>query len=357
MIISLFSIEKEYFRNLLFPVIILFFLYFPFVTGVNSARPDYIPYVNYFNELPVLFSEDFFKVLNEFHLELGYGIFSGLIKYIINSPTIFFIILCFLSFIFRFNSVNFFSRKEDIILVLFAFLAHEFLRKDSVQIRNGIASAIVLFSFISLYKGKQMRFCIWVIVATMFHLVSLIAIPLLIINSSVLYKKEFRIMQIFLLIAVLSTFFFSIKNVFFLLENFGIVPGRIITYLRWSQFSRPMPIYHPVVLKQVMICLFFLFVRKDILFSSNNKSVFLFKIYFISTLYYLVFLDFEILAGRFGSLFAGVETLFLLQIIHSSKIVKQKKIMKLAVFFLICSTFIINWITYSSTLSFEMTFQ
>jgi hypothetical protein len=76
----------------------------------------------------------------------------------------------------------------------------------------------------------------------------------------------------------------------------------------------------------------------------------------VSTLYYLVFLDFEILAGRFGSLFAGVETLFLLQIIYSNTI-KQKKLMKLGVWALVCVSFIMNLLTFTKTLSFKATFQ
>jgi len=73
-------------------------------------------------------------------------------------------------------------------------------------------------------------------------------------------------------------------------------------------------------------------------------------------MYYLLFLDFEIMAGRFGSLFYGVETIFLLQIINSNTI-KQKKLMKLGVFFLICISFILNLFTFTEVLSFKATFQ
>lgn len=357
MIVSFFSVEKKYFKNFYFPVIFLFFLYFPFITGINSARPDYNAYVNIFHELPELFSPGFFSESRASHTELGYNIFTGVIRLFTNSPTIFFILLCFFSFVFRFNAIKHFVHKEDVVLVLFAFFAHEYLRKDAIQIRNGIASAIILFSFISLYKGHRLRFCIWVIMASLFHMVALIALPLVIvINNSSLCKKSLHVMQGALIIAVVSTFFFSITDVLLVFEGLGILPRQITTYLHWYRYNRPLPIYHPVVLKQVILCSLFLFIKNDILFFSNRKAIFLFKIYFISTLYYLVFLDFEILAGRFGSLFHGVETLFLLQIINTDA-VKQKQLMKLAVFVLICSSFIMNWITFSSVLSFEMTFQ
>jgi len=162
-------------------------------------------------------------------------------------------------------------------------------------------------------------------------------------------------MQFILVLALISTFLFSIHYIFSVLGNIGILPRRIQIYIG-SRFDIPMPIYHPVVLRQIIFCFFILFVKKELLFASNNTAFFLFKIYFVSTLYYLIFLDFELLAGRFGALFNGVEAMFLLQIIYSDA-VKQKKPMKLAFFVLTCATFIMNWITFSSVLSFEMTFQ
>jgi hypothetical protein len=304
---------------------------------------------------PELFSSGYFARLNELHIELGYGLFTSFIKIFTNSATIFFIILCFLSFCFRFYTVDFFAHKEDIIMVLVAFFAHEFLRKDCIQVRMGIASAIILFSLTFLFYEQKKRFCLLVLLASTFHMVSFIALPLVFINSNI-SKKSINIMRCILLLAVISTFFFSIKDVLYAFENIGIIPPRLLNYLYWTKYSKPMPIYHPVVLKQVLFCFFFFFIRKNFLLFSDEKAVFLFKIYFVSTLYYLVFLDFEILAGRFGSLFSGVESLFLLQIINSNNF-RQKKLMKLAVFFIICFSFIINLFTFTETLSFKATFQ
>lgn len=355
MIISLFSIEKKYFGNLYYFIVFMLFIYFPIIIGVNSARPDYDGYVAYFYRLPKIFSPDYFVNFNETRLELGYALFTGIIKFFTNSATIFFIILCFLSFCFRFYFVKYFVHKEDIILVLFAFLAHEFLRKDCIQIRNGIASAMILFSLVFLFRKQKKIFCLMVLIASSFHSVAIIALPLIIFNAHI-SKKWMRIMQCIFLIVVISTFFFKIKEVLYIFNRLGIIPKRAANYLYWTQYSKPMPIYHPVVLKQIMICFFFLFIKEKILFYSNEKAIFLFKVYFVSTLYYLIFLDFELLAGRFGSLFSGVETLFLLQIIQSNTI-KQKKLMKLSVFFLVCISFIMNLLTFTDTLSFKATFQ
>jgi len=339
---SFFSIEKKYFGNLYYFVVFIFFIYFPIIVGINSARPDYDAYVDYFHRLP------------EF-VEPGYGIFASIIKFFTNSATIFFIIFCFLSFCFRFYAIKFFVFKEDIILTLFAFLGHEFLRKDCIQIRHGIASAIVLCSLVFLFRKQKKMFCLLILIASSFHVVSVIALPLILFNTHI-SKKWIRFMQCIFLIIIFSTLFFKIKDILYVFDRLGLIPKRAANYLYWTRYSKPMPIYHPVVLKQIILCFFFLFIKKNILFYSNEKAVFLFKVYFVSTLYYLFFLDFEILAGRFGSLFSGVEVMFLLQIIHSNTI-KQKTLMKIGVFFLICISFMMNLLTFTETLSFKVTFQ
>ena len=71
--------------------------------------------------------------------------------------------------------------------------------------------------------------------------------------------------------------------------------------------------------------------------SEDEKVYFLFQVYLISTIYYLVFRDFEILAARFGSLFYEVECSLLVLMINTSKRnVYIKKNRTFIVLFCIC---------------------
>jgi hypothetical protein len=351
-------IEQKYFKSSCASIIaeIFLFLCFPIIVGVNSARADYIEYVNTFRNIPVLsFGADFFLKMSDIHTEIGFNIFISIIKIFTKYVTIFFIIFCFISFIFRVQFINFFSKKEDIAIVLFGFLSHEFLRKDAMQIRNGMASAMVLFALIYLYKNRKLVFCILIFIASMFHTVAIIALPLIVIDPF-LKKRRLFTMQSILLILIISTFFFKIKDILAIFETIGLLPASVVSYMHWSRYCQPMKIYHPVVLKQITICFFFLFFRQGDLLYKSGKTGFLFKVYFISTLYYLFFLDFEILAGRFGSLFSGVETIFLLQVINDGNF-RKEIVMKIGVFLLIFLFFIVNILTFSSNLSFAVTFQ
>jgi hypothetical protein len=164
-------------------------------------------------------------------------------------------------------------------------------------------------------------------------------------------------MRSMLLIGIISTYFLKIKDILMVFEKIGVLPAQVSNYLYWTGYNEPLPIYHPTVLKQIIICFLFLFLRKnDLLHIHTGKSVFLFKIYFVSTLYYLFFLDFEIIAGRTGSLFSGVESLFLLQIIYDINY-KQKKLLKLGIFVLACFLFISNSVTFTQLHSYVIDFQ
>ena len=358
MIMAFLAIEKKYFENIYYLAIFLIFVYFPVIVGLNSDRVDYINYVDHFNQLPRLFTLSYFSSLLKATgaIELGYAFFASVVKTFSNSATVFFVILCFLSFYFRFRFVKYFAcHKEDILLIFFAFFAHEFLRKDAIQIRNGIASAIVLFSFISLYRGYRTRFVIWVLFASLFHVAAFVSIPLVVLNAH-LDTKTLRNMRCIFLIALLSVFVFSIMDFLLFLKNFGFLPSRLILYMQWDYFNNPLSIYHPTVLRQITICFVFLFILHKHINASNPVAVFLFKIYLVSTLYYIVFLDFAILSGRFGSLFSGVETVFFLQVINTN-LVRRKVLFKIGVLSIAMMTFIVNLVMMPRYLGFEATFQ
>lgn len=349
-IFGILSIDKKYFYH--FSLLCLYFaiiLLPPFV-GINSDRADFGPYLQFFRESPNLFSENFFEYAKSQHTELGYNYFQALCKTLFNSATIFFIIFCFLSFLFRFKFYKNFVSKKDLILCFLAFFSHEFLRKDCVQIRNGFASAIVLFSFYYLYKNKKVKFVLWIFIASLFQATALVAIPLIIAKCENT-KKYFRFLKILFFTALIITLAFPIKNLLFIMERVGILPANVANYLYWSDYAKSMSLFNPQILRQVFITIFFFIHSKR--YFADKKIFFLFQIYLVSTVYYLVFRDFEILAGRFGSLFYAVETPMILLAINKSK---HQIFLKKLLLMIFCLCFLIlNFLTYKS-LGFKATF-
>lgn len=357
-ILSIFSISpnrnsllKKCQTEFIFAVSLCTILVISFMAGTNDSRADFAAYLKFFQNSPYLFSDNFFEFAKSQHTEIGYNYFQALAKTVCNSATVFFILFCFVSILFRYAFYRNFVSLADIGIAFFIFFSHEFLRKDCVQIRNGLASAIVLSSLIFLYRGQRFRFALMVIFASCFQATALVALPLLVARTENSRKYEL-FLTLFFVFGIVFTVLFPVKNLLFVFEGMGLLPKTVVNYLYWSEYSKSMSLMNPMLLKQVCISLW-IFCKKKRLFF-DNKIFFLSQIYLVSTVYYLVFRDFEILAGRFGSLFYAVEAPLLLSIIEKSgKNVVVKKLFLLA--FYLCF-FFLNVLTYQDTLGYHFSF-
>lgn len=353
-IITLFAqiYDSKEFNCLKVYSIFFFSILLAILVGINSDRADYINYLQIYKDSPTLFDSDLYEYSKNAHTETGYNYFQALLKTFFNSATFFFIVLCFISLLFRKKFYTKFSNTSDILIIFFAFLSHEFLRKDCVQIRNGIASAIVLCSFIPLYKNNIKSFLIMVAFACSFQLTAIAALPLLLIQreyTDSMYKR----MKIFFTLMFLLSLFLPLKDILLLLNKMGLIPARIAAYLSWTSYLVSMKLTNPLLLKQIMIILFvFFFCKNEI---KNRTCYYLFQIYLLSTVYYLFFRDFEILAARFGSLFYGVEPLLLLEVFELKG--KNKSIRKIGVLFFYFLFFIYNYLTFQNMVGWKIEFN
>lgn len=342
--ITLFSISSKSKNDTVLLIWATTLLYIPFLSllvGLNRTSPDIGAYLRYFINSPTVLSKDFWEYTKETHSEIGYDTLAGIVKIFTNSATTFLVLFCFISLVLRYNFYKKFISIQDFAIVFFGFLAHEFIRKDCIQIRNGFASAIVLYSLISLYKKKRLKFVCYVFFACCFQATAIVALPLVIAQRE--YTKKYYYFLVFLFVfALFISVVFPIKKIFYILSNAGLLPIRVNEYLFWDQYSRSMSIAHPILLKQVVITLFFFISQKRIL-KRESDVFFFFQIYLVCTVYYLFFRDFEILAGRFGSLFYGVEPVLL--ILTANYYNRQIFLRKLIIYCMYIGLFGLNIIT------------
>ena len=306
--------NKKYFLELSYFMIFISLFVFPVLIGINSDRSDFFNYLSFFQEVPTsIFSSDFFTYASQQHAEIGYNYFQAIVKFFINSATFFFIVFAFTSIFIRYRYYRYFLSFSDTLIAVFAFLSHEFLRKDCVQIRNGMASAIVLFALIYLFKNKRIKFLFLILLACAFHSVAIIAVPLLFVRLDSSRLWNVVLLFVFSLSFIVSVLF-PVRNVLLLFAS--MLPKSISIYLDMVNYLAAMSLTHPVLLKQTGVVIYVFYKRKKLF--SDKVIYFLFQVYLISTCYYLFFRDFEILAARFGSLFSAVEAPLLLCIINKS---------------------------------------
>lgn len=319
-----------------------------FLVGVNEMRADFVEYLDFFRKSPLLFSDGFLEYAMTQHTEIGYNCFQAFVKMLFHSPTAWFIIFCFVSFAFRYSFYREFVPLADIGIVFFAFFSQEFLRKDCVQIRNGFASSLVLYSLVFLYKESRGKFVATVLFAACFQSTALVALPLVVVRTENSKKYE-SFLCLFFLCGIVVALLFPVKKVFFFFEDVGVLPKGIATYLYWSDYAKPMSLTNPMLVKQIFLSVWIIRKRKK--WFCDRCIFFLGQIYLVSTVYYLVFRDFEILAGRFGSLFYAVEAPLLLLMIKKSN--RHIVIKKLFVYGFYFCFFLYNMLSYQDVLGWR----
>lgn len=346
------SIVQKSFSEMIFGMSLLSIFAFAILVGINSKRADYINYLQTFRNSPIIGEPELLKYATSQHTEIAYNYFQALVKTLGGSATFFFVIFCLISLSVRYKFYTGFISKKDIGLVFLIFFAHEFLRKDCVQIRNGFASALVLASLVALYKGYKCRFVFIVFIASKFHTVALIALPLLFVKHERNKNYEKALLYILFLAFVVSIFF-HVRILLSLFVGMNLLPSQIITYLNWSTYLTSMSLLNPLLLKQFTIMVWVLLKRKYLF--QDSRIFFLSQVYLLSTVYYLVFRDFEILAARFGSLFYAVEAPLLVLAIEKSG--KNIVLKKLALCFFYMALFLFNYFTYQEFLGWKPEFN
>lgn len=304
---------------------------FAIMVGGNTDRGDYIMYYNLFKESVVIGDASFLDFVTSQHTQIGYNILQAIIKTLIDSSSFFFIVFAFLGMILRYYFYKSFISIQDIGIVIFAFLVHEFLRKDCVQIRNGFASAMVLFSIVYAYKGQKKIAALLIFLGMTFHTAALVALPILFIKKDTSEKYE-----MFIIIVFTSVLTMSALGIFDnIIRNLLSKSAEAQQYLDSGIYGEQrMSLSNPIILKQLIISLFLLYNRKK--YFEDKLIFFLSQIYLLSTIYYYFFNCMEIFSARFGSLLYAVEAPLLLLLIYKSKTnIQPKKICLCILYFIL----------------------
>ena len=154
--------------------------------------------------------------------------------------------------------------KSDVLIAFFIFLSHEFLRKDAVQIRNGMASAMILYALIFLYQNKKIKYISFVLLASSFHMAGLAALPLVVLSIDNL-KKFDKFLTFVVFFSLCVSIFFPIRKILLRLSGAGLLPLQVDIYLNMSDFLVAIPFTHPILVKSLFITCFLFIKRKNFL--------------------------------------------------------------------------------------------
>ena len=198
------------------------------------------------------------------------------------------------------------------LLAFLYYLSHEVIFHEWIQIRAGLASAMVLPMIYNLQLGKKKNFYILYIISSLIHYVSILSIILLWLN------RPIKIKWLFLGLCSAFIIYFSdfIAIVLANLDNFGLLPGIVKLYLGWEEYTYHASLLHPKTFQQIIssfVILLLLSTHGKIYKSTINQSII--NVYIFSTILQIAFNNYAIFAFRFSGHFYSVEPILLTYII------------------------------------------
>lgn len=158
-----------------------------FFGGRYECDGDYFIYVEMYERLPCLGESYFFDKVVSCEVELGFSFLCSLFKTMTLPPQSIFLLSAFLTFLFVGKS--FWLVTKYPFTCMFLYLTH-FYNMPFIQIRYGVAMALVLYGCILLQEGKMRKFFFCFLGALSFHVTALAALVPLFLSKINLSKKN-----------------------------------------------------------------------------------------------------------------------------------------------------------------------
>lgn len=160
----------------------LFFLAVFFVVGFRYASVDYFQYEYiYSNVISVdRLTPLGYQVSELTPIEPGFALLILVHKAIQQNFPAFVFFFAAVSIAVKFRA--FWSLSPFLLLSGLVYLSDEYFWKDLGQIRNALASAIVLWSALFVHRGQALRFCLAIAIAAMIHAAAIVAAPLYLVR-------------------------------------------------------------------------------------------------------------------------------------------------------------------------------
>ncbi|WP_024607390.1 EpsG family protein [Pseudoalteromonas sp. TAB23] len=290
-LLSLLSIDRHSKESYLYLVTLLFFT---FLVGSRYASTDYFQYQYIYENITDISKLGLFiyPVSLTTPIESGFALFALFIKAVGGD---------FFLFIFAFSSISIylkfraFRKLSPFFLVsILVYISDEYFFKDMGQIRNSMASGILLYSFYCIYHGWFFRHIAVVFLAGMFHSFAFIALFLY-------FVRYFKSRTVMTLIAIVSFIIAALGGVGMMIpevaSGFGLEnTSRIIKYTN-SEYAEGKSVLSGTVLFHVFWCFFYI-KYYHLLKNKWSYNDILIPIYVYGTCIMLVLIDFGIVSAR-----------------------------------------------------------
>ena len=257
--------------------------------------------------------------------EFGFYLLQVIVKTFINNYVVFFLIVAALSFRYLYKDLKEYSVFP--LIGLCAYIARFYMGRNLIQIRAGLAYAIMLLGIKYIYEKDWKRYFLILFIAWLFHRSAIIGIPLYFICNWMKVKKNH------IIVALIISFIIGIFGqgfVHMIVEDNASdlsVGNRYIEAGGEKKQLEGLGMRNPMIYFQCFILLTYTFLEKRL--APLNKYYYVIRsAYLYSTMILICFCTYKVLSARSSSIYATLE----FAIIPSLIFLFNKKNRQLAIF-------------------------
>lgn len=283
----------------------------------EEGNPDYEVYVSYF------YDQDFLLV------EPTFVIFAKMVSFLFGPyPIYIFIIYAILGVTLKFAAIKQLSKLWFLSIIVY--IGNFFVLQDMIQIRAGVASALLLLCIKPIFDRDLKKFLFISILAILFHISALVILPLWFLPK---IKDRILIFLLYIIIPISCVIYFLKTNLIMALP-IPVVQEKIDIYVALQESGvenvlTEINVFNYVFLVNVLI-FYLLLIKHKLLLFHNKYALILLAIYGIGLSSYAALATLPVFAGRISGLLEIVEIILIPFLYYT---ISPKYISKLLVIF------------------------
>lgn len=238
------------------------------------------------------------------YTEKGFYFLGVIVKTFTDNPTVYFLFVSVITWIFLYK---YFHKYCALPLIgLCVYIARFYSGRNMIQIRECLAIPIVLLASEHLVKREFWKFMIYVVIGYQFHRSAIFAVPLYFLNWYDFKKKHiyWGIIASFAFALVFGTW---MKNFVSTSEFFLSMAHSYVSQSSEKAFGYGLS--NPMIYYQTFLLLIFTYFEDR--FKGFKDYYFLRTAYFYSTVVLIILCDFAVLSARLSTVYATFETLII----------------------------------------------
>ena len=217
-----FGVWKRYREDCLVVLCIGLIIVTGFIDGMDKDA-----YKDIFRQIPSLWElmNGKISIIFDIPVEFGFIFVNSIVKFLFDEPVFVFILMPFISIVCYYLTFKYLSPLPCLSFISYFSLLYIF--KEAVQIRHGLACALVVYSLNFVYKQQFKRFLGVIMCSMLFHLATSFAIGLYWINKIQWTHRRILCIIFFSLIIINVNWIYVVLSI---LSDNGLLFYRIAAY-------------------------------------------------------------------------------------------------------------------------------